>query len=64
LSPSPFGPPPISTKVGSQSRAENIWVNKVPGLMVPGQRMTAVAALIGSRGSLRADPRLTVDSHF
>src|SRR4029450_5517719 len=41
LSPSPLGPPAMSTKVGTQSRAANSWLYTVSGLMWPGQRMTA-----------------------
>src|SRR5215510_3833583 len=37
---SPVGPPAMSTSVGSQSSAANIWVSTVPGLMCPGQRTT------------------------
>src|SRR5258708_38716615 len=37
---SPLGPPAMSTNVGNQSSAENIWFLTVPGLMCPGQRTT------------------------
>src|SRR5437763_1043149 len=40
FSSSPFGPPAISTNVGTQSNEENISLKMVPGLMTPGQRMT------------------------
>ena len=36
----PLGPPAISTSVGSQSSAENISLKTVPGLTMPGQRIT------------------------
>src|SRR5262249_10584842 len=45
LSPSPFGPPAISTKVGNQSSAANSWFFTVPGRMTPGQRITAGASV-------------------
>src|SRR5258707_15713117 len=40
FSSSPFGPPAISTNVGTQSSEENISLKIVPGLTTPGQRMT------------------------
>src|SRR5437762_12997964 len=40
FSSSPFGPPAISTNVGTQSNEENISLKMVPGLTTPGQRMT------------------------
>src|SRR5262245_48486120 len=40
FSPSPFGPPAISTKVGNQSRDANSWFLIVPGLITPGHRIT------------------------
>ena len=40
FSSSPLGPPAISTSVGSQSSAENISLKTVPGLILPGQRIT------------------------
>src|SRR5215471_7384381 len=45
LSPSPLGPPAISTRVGSQSRDANISFLIVPGLMTPGQRITIGARM-------------------
>ena len=45
FSPSPLGPPAISTNVGSQSSDAKISVLIVPGLMCPGQRMTAGARM-------------------
>src|SRR4029077_11166454 len=45
LSPSPFGPPAMSTKVGSQSRDANISFLTVPGLMTPGQRISIGARM-------------------
>ena len=36
----PFGPPAISTNVGSQSSEAKMSSLIVPGLMTPGQRMT------------------------
>ncbi len=36
----PFGPPAISTNVGSQSSDAKMSLKIVPGLMAPGQRMT------------------------
>src|SRR5215468_2988108 len=45
FSPSPFGPPAISTKVGTQSREANISFLTVPGLMTPGQRITIGARM-------------------
>src|SRR5215471_604011 len=37
---SPFGPPAISTNVGSQSSDAKMSLKMVPGLMTPGHRMT------------------------
>src|SRR5262249_40041086 len=36
----PFGPPAISTSVGTQSRDATMSLKMVPALMTPGQRMT------------------------
>src|SRR6516165_9069843 len=47
FSPSPGGPPAMSTNVGSQSRAANSWFLTVPGLMWPGQRGRTVTAFPG-----------------
>src|SRR5262245_5867688 len=51
LSPSPLGPPAISTKVGSQSSAANSWFFTVPGRITPGQRMTIGARYPPSQAS-------------
>src|ERR1700722_8086943 len=40
FNPSPFGPPAISTSVGTQSSAANNWFLTVPGLKWPGQGTT------------------------
>src|SRR5262244_3354756 len=37
---SPFGPPAISTNVGSQSSEAKMSLKMVPGLITPGQRIT------------------------
>src|SRR5215831_17350141 len=37
---SPFGPPAISTNVGTQSSDAKVSLKMVPGLITPGQRMT------------------------
>src|ERR1700760_3531640 len=50
----PLGPPAISTRVGSQSRAANISFLTVPGLMTPGPRPGAqLAALEGGDAAVR-----------
>src|SRR5215471_15761943 len=45
FSPSPFGPPAMLTKVGSQSREAKMSFLMVPGLMTPGQRTTSGARM-------------------
>ena len=45
FSPSPFGPPAMSTRVGTQSSEANISFLTVPGLMTPGQRITIGARM-------------------
>src|SRR5215510_2773753 len=45
LSPSPFGPPAMSTNVGSQSSEAKMSFLTVPGLMTPGQRITIGARM-------------------
>src|ERR1700745_1086758 len=45
FSPSPLGPPAMSTKVGSQSREANISFLTVPGLITPGQRISIGARM-------------------
>ena len=45
FSASPFGPPAMSTSVGTQSSAANIWFLTVPGSMCPGQRTTSGARM-------------------
>ena len=45
FNPSPFGPPAISTSVGTQSREANISFLTVPGLMTPGHRITIGARM-------------------
>src|SRR5215475_12854062 len=45
FSPSPFGPPAISTSVGTQSREANISFLTMPGLMTPGHRITIGARM-------------------
>src|SRR5207249_9769998 len=45
FSASPFGPPAMSTSVGTQSSAANISFLIVPGLMTPGQRTTSGARI-------------------
>src|SRR5215475_4697098 len=45
FSPSPFGPPAMSTNVGSQSREAKMSFLTVPGLMTPGQRITIGARM-------------------
>src|SRR5512144_1998610 len=51
FSPSPLGPPAMSTKVGTQSSAANIWFVHTPGLMCPGQRTTIGARYPPSQDS-------------
>ena len=45
FSPSPLGPPAMSTNVGTQSSDAKMSFLTVPGLMWPGQRMTSGARM-------------------
>ena len=56
FSPSPFGPPAMSTKVGSQSSDAKMSFLTVPGLMWPGQRMTSGRAHAAFPGASACRP--------
>src|SRR6185312_4497121 len=64
----PFGPPAISTSVGSQSSEANIWFLTVPGLMCPGQRTTSGAHAAFPGGELaaleRRDAAIRIGDHL